>query len=184
MATLFHGTTLENWERIQAEGWNGPSRETVWECSLNEVYFHDAAKTDIYSDDDNDEEAFNRCISAAFSSAQCAAAGLNYLGSSLVVIKIEIDDELTDDDWSCENMSDIATVVRPEDIKPEHVKAVYRCDNYCPSLRLVYVCGLIDNYQFKQNFSDIEVKVMEHMRDMYIDELLEFDWYDVTPSAV
>ena len=46
MATLYHGTTRENWESIQKEGWLGGSHKTVWNCSMAEVYFFDAIKAD------------------------------------------------------------------------------------------------------------------------------------------
>lgn len=176
MATLYHGTTLENWERIQSEGWNGPSRKTAWYCSCNEIYCYDLSKSDC----DFDPSAF--CIRQAFESAQTAAAIQNYLGQSLVVIEFEIDDDLVEDDLSCENMADIASVIQPEDIQPHHVTNVYRCDNYRPSLRLVYVAGLLtySEYLDKSNFDDVELNAASKLTEVYCDELHEFDWHLTT----
>ena len=126
--TLFHGTTLANWEKIQREGWNGPSRVTTWYCSCNEIYCWDVDKSDC------DDYAEDFCIRQAFESAQTSAAVQNFQGTKLIVIRLEVPDEIVEDDLSCENMEQ-ASVVQPEDIRQEHVTAVYSCDSYSTGLR-------------------------------------------------
>lgn len=174
MATLYHGTTLANWERIQAEGWNSESRKIVWECSCNEVYCYDLTKVDSDS-----EYAEDECIRGAFEAAQIAAAIQGYLGITLVVIKIEIDEKHVEDDYSCENMNEITSVVQPEDLRQEHIESVFRCDNYVTGLRLFYIAGLCERnpYICKGIFSDLELQAMKSIQEFYSEDFLEFSWY-------
>jgi hypothetical protein len=177
MATLYHGTTLENWEQIKAEGWNGDSRVTVWNCSCNEVYFHDLAKHD-----DQGDWLHDAIVGDALSSAQAAAAVQNYMGETLVVLRFEIDDEYIEDDWSCENMNTIASVVQPEDMQHATLTGEYHSDDYNPAMRLFYVCGLIvgnNHYIRTEKFSDLEHRAMEAIAGsgVYIDELHSPEWH-------
>ena len=169
MATLYHGTTLKNWERIQAEGFNGNSRDVVWTCSLFEVYFYDLDKHDCE----------HECIHDAFANAQLTAAAQNYMGETLVVIKVEVSDEHVEDDFSCENMSGIASVVDADNLSMDNVVEVYECHGYKPSLRLLVAAAAWGGEYFNnENFSDTEETVIEAlvMGGIWSEELSTFEY--------
>lgn len=156
MKTLFHGATLNNWEGIKQNGFDGT--EYNWYCSdLYETYFYDIDKT---GEEDNLDWAKNECIRNAFESAQLAAAIQNYMGSTLVVLELLVEDHFCQDDFSCENMSSIATTVQNEDLDLSMITKVHVSDNsYIPSLRLLYCFNLIQNNPHinTSNFSSVEL---------------------------
>jgi len=173
MSRLFHGTTLANWESIQSRthGW-GVEGIANWNCSIpGEVYFHDPSK-----------DADSCPINSAFESAQIAAAVQNFSGSTLVVIELEIEECLIGEDLSCENMNDISSTVDGCDIEPHHVVAVYACECYLPSLRLLYVAGLLstNDYIAQYEFSELELTVADSLKEIFLDELMEFDWSELS----
>jgi len=169
MATLFHGTTLANWNKIQEEGFNGKSQEFVWNCSDDEMYFFDLDKHDDRED---------ICISSAFESAMITASAQNYNGETLIVLKVEVSDEHVSDDYSCPNMDDIASVVDAANLTMESVVQVYECDAYKPSLRLFIASALVGRSYFNESgYSSLEKQAMEAIsQEVYIEDMYCFDW--------
>lgn len=172
MKTLYHGTTRENWENIQREGWLGDSHKTVWNCSCMEVYFFDASKAD-------DETESDVLVNQTFGQAQIAAAVQNYSGTDLVVLRFEIADEFVDDDCSCENASESSSV-GVEDMKHAELTGVYVDTNYNPSLRLFYIANLMANndYLNLESFSELEIQAAEMINDAdcYMEDLFCYEW--------
>jgi len=178
MKTLFHGTTIEAYNKIKVEGFN-PSK-TNWNCSYNsELYFYDLDKTD--EDSDEIEWCRNECIQRAFESAQLAAAIQGVSASELIVIEIKIEEKYTEDDESCENMADIATVVNIQDLNEFGIVAnIFLSKDYVPSLRLFYCASLIVNNQYIEtnNFSSQEIKACTKMVEngIYLEDIYPQDW--------
>ena len=161
MATLYHGTTLANWEQIQREGWNGPGRKPVWNCSDDScVYGYELNKAD--ADEENREDW---CIREAMIQAMTSAAVLGYLGTTMIVLRLEVPDELVHDDDSCPNMGGLASYFFASDFCPEFVTGVFSSDCYLSSLRLLYISNLIkrNEYVIKDFLSEKEINfVMEN----------------------
>ncbi len=165
MATLYHGTTRENWESIQREGWLGDSHKPVWNCSMREIYFNDTSKAD--GDDCS-------LINDTFEQAQIAAAVQNYKGANLVVLRFEIPDEFVEDDSSCPN-AEQASAVHPDYMDKAELTGIYNSDQYNPSLRLFYICGLLAGNDFinQEYFTALEIEAAKklHETDCYLEDL-------------
>lgn len=173
--TLFHGTTLENYNKIVAS--NFGTKETYsWNVSDdNNIYFYDSKKSDY----DEKEEKIQDCINKAFESAQLTASIENVMCSTLVVLELKVPKNLCEDDFSCENMSDVATCVDLDDLDLSMIKRIHTCENgYIPSLRLLYCAGLIksNNYIKTDNFSKIERDVIEKVEFGFYNELMYFNY--------
>lgn len=173
--TLFHGTTLDNYNKIIAS--NFGNKETYsWNVSDdNCMYFYDLDKTD----QDEKEYKKDECINKAFESAQLTASIENVICSALVVLELKIPVNLCDDDYSCENMANEATCVDLENIDLHMIKKIHVCENgYIPSLRLLYCAGLLkqNNYIKKDNFSHIELGVIKNIDFGFYDELHLFEY--------
>jgi len=170
MKTLFHGTTLENWLNIKKEE-GFASNQTNWNCSgYHETYFYDMDK------ECNDEE---QCIQAALESANLAASIQNYNGNTLVVLELEVPENLVEDDYSCENMDTIASVVNNDDLDLTMIKKIHICKTgYLPSLRLYYVSELLKNNQYIETstFNELELSIVHQTEFPFIQDLHEFDY--------
>ncbi len=180
MKRLFHGTTLKNWESIKQNGFGFEAdKNAAWWCSNDsETYFYDQDKSDY----DDLEGSYNDCIYQAFSSAQLSAAVNGYNSTELVVIELLVDSELCEDDWSCENMHDIATVVDNDDLELSMVQKVHtNNESYLPCLRLAYVIGILNrpNTEMRTDkFLEIELKMAEAFQnsEIFIEDLFVDDW--------
>jgi len=180
MKTLYHGTTLENWESIKANGWGG--EVPVWTCSnLSEIYFYDLDKGFDCIDDLEEREQGH--IRRAFESGQIAAALYGCKSEKLVVIRVEIEEHLVEDDLSCENMADTASTVEIEDLDQYgKITAIYQSDDYSEALRFFYISGLYGRDYFDvSHLSEKEIRALEIIQKsgVFIDELLEIEWETV-----
>lgn len=110
----FHGTTKKGLAAILSGDNHKPT--SPWVCSDNDgaMYFYPIDKVisvngleDEY--DDGPEQALMYAYESAFSSAMIQA--VTSLETELYVITCEIPDELLEDDYSCENMADIASYI-------------------------------------------------------------------------
>lgn len=175
MKTLFHGTTLENWLKIKEEGF-APEQQTWNVPCFNETYFYDMDKTSYPEDEDYSKE---ECIRQAFDNAQISASVQNFMGNTLVVLELEVDEELVEDDQSCENMDNVASVVNNDDLDLSMIKKVHTCENgYLPSFRLLYVVHLIQNndYFVTNTFNNIEIEMAEQLNVPFVDEMHNFEY--------
>ncbi len=176
MSTLYHGTTRENWNNIQKEGWLGGSHKTVWNCSLAEVYFFDLSKA--YGGM-NDEPEPDILINQTFSQAQIAAAIQNFQGTELVVLRFEVPDEYVTDDYSCEN-ADESVTVDVADMCWAELTGVYVDTNYKSCLRLFYIASLMqsNHYLNLEGFTELELEAAKILAetDCYIEELFNYEW--------
>ena len=177
MKTLFHGTTLENYESILKNGFS-PRTDKTWECSDDRtIYFYDMDK-DVNGCEDETEQRED-CIRRCFENSQISASIQNFTGSKLVVFEIEIASEYCEDDYSCDNMSDAATCVDIDYLDVSMIKNVYVSEAYNPSLRMFYISPLYNNEQLnKEVFNDLELQAFEIIANAqcYIEDLMYFDW--------
>ena len=176
----FHGTTIANFRKMAKDDLSSKDDYT-WNCSCDDyIYFWDLRKIfESEFDYEDVESAKKYCIDTALQSAQLTAAVSNVFENELVVIEFSIDENLIEDDDSCDNMG-LASRVLFDEINISDIKNVYVCKNgYMPSMRLLYVCGVFDNDYFNDDkFSEIEIKMLKVLqkREFFIDELLEFEY--------
>lgn len=175
MKTLFHGTTLKNWENIKVNGFY-PENKT-WYCSGDrEIYFYDLDKSPY----DEKRDIIYDCINQAFSSAQIHASVNNYNSTELIVLELQVPENFCEDDFSCENMDNIATCVNIDDLDLSMIKKIHICKNgYLPSLRIFYIGGMIkrNNYQINtNNFLDIELDIIKEIEIPFIEEIFNFEY--------
>ena len=187
--TLFHGTTYENYLSIIKEGFN--PKDKTWHCSdESEIYFFDDTKdSNCILDYGTIKDLHTSLVASAFESAQITAGIQGVLDAKLVVIEIEIDANLTEDDYSCDNMMDIATVVNIDNLEIGMIKNVHIAKNgYNPHLRFFYIGSLINNKHLNTwNFSDMEEQAMNIIaeKEVYIDDLtLVEEWETIQFKAL
>ena len=116
---LFHGTTIENAEKIQKEGFG--YNKKVWDCSLAETYFFTEDFFWEESSADDFSEMWNFAVTETLDQARIALAVENpkdYRGAVLV-----FDTELMKNgsdiqaDYSCIGMEDMAVALCDPDMK-------------------------------------------------------------------
>ncbi len=180
MKTLFHGTTYDNYLSILENGFDSSLTGVMtWNCSDDSaMYFYDLDKdVDCCEEEDEIKES---CIRRAFENAQITAGIQGFNGNKLVVMELHVDDDLCEDDHSCDNMAESATVVESSDISIEDIKNVYISDDaYNPHLRFFYIASLGGNNQLNTgDFDDVELQAFNIIasQEMYIEDLIYFEW--------
>lgn len=170
MATYFHGTTKENYENML----KGNCKDNpTWNCSDdNEIYLWDAEKNLENSDDVKEY-----CINQAFESAQLTAA-IKGKDTDLIVIELEIPSNLIEDDYSCDNMSDVASLISFDDFSTDFIKSTFKC-SYSAYLSPFVLSGVIGREQF--NDCNIEYDLITlakdlHGKDIFLETMYEFDY--------
>lgn len=102
----FHGTTQENFINL-INGGDKPSG--AWNCSDMDGCFYVYPANKIYDYDSlDDDEITNEGLRNALDSATITAA-FQMKTQKIVILELDIPEDELQDDWSCENMSDIAS---------------------------------------------------------------------------
>lgn len=168
----YHGTTEQSYKAIMA----GESKITgPWTVSDMDscMYFWPIDK----SEGDDDDELSEYCIRMGFESAQVQAA-VKGDNTKLYVIACEIPDELLEDDFSCENMSDSASYILCSQFSKDMIVKTLVCDfNQWHSPFII--SGLLDNPNFNHYSIEPELlTISESLKgsEVYLDEILEFDY--------
>jgi hypothetical protein len=150
--------------------------ETNWNPSENNMmYVYPLNKVMDNEDIEDIEEGKQQAIYQAFTSAQCTAAIQKSLSDKIIVLCYDIDDDVLEDDSSCENMMTIASSCYLEDIPK--IKQVYAAQ-YSPFMSFVVLAGLIDNEYIKlDGLTNYELEAVKALSkaELYCEELLEFD---------
>ncbi len=167
---VFHGTSLEFAKTMINNNFNPEDKESyTWSCSDDYdlyVYPIDKIKKEIGDDEDeSDDNAFYESIRRAFESARITAACHDSKYSELVVIELDIPDELLEDDWSCENMSDVASSVHLSQIDVSMVKSIHVDHKaYSSMLRAPILIGVYKmNYFNTEKLTDNELEILDKM---------------------
>lgn len=124
----YHGTTLSNFKTLMA---GGDKEASLWACSSEDgllyVYPADkaASESGLEREDFESQSVFDEGVlragrQLALESATLTAA-FGMSDTTLVVFELDIDESLLEDDWSCENMSSIASFIDADDFTPEMV---------------------------------------------------------------
>ncbi|EGE3643936.1 hypothetical protein DLV40_24230, partial [Shigella flexneri] len=100
----FHGTTQENFINL-INGGDKPSG--VWNCSDMDGCFYVYPVNKFYDVENlDDEQITDEGIRNALDSASITAA-YQMKSQKLVILELDIPEDDLQDDWSCENMSDV-----------------------------------------------------------------------------
>lgn len=173
----FHGTSFEHAKAMIQSDFKSDKESCTWHCSddrnlyvypMNKVY----AERFQRGEAEEYECIHAACLERAAESGQINAAFHNSAYGNIVVFEFNFPRDLMEDDYSCDNMSSIASCVAFEDIKPEHVKNVYLIDSYSPSLRLFVLAGLSQNKELAYiNLIPAEQTMLERVvnSDCYLD---------------
>lgn len=102
----FHGTTQENFVNLM-NGGEKPSG--AWNCSDSDGCFYVYPVSKFYDVEDMDaEQITEEGIRNALDSASITAA-FQMKSQKIVILELDIPEDELQDDWSCENMSDVAS---------------------------------------------------------------------------
>lgn len=116
----FHGTTQENFLNMM-NGGDKPSG--AWNCSDSDGCFYVYPVNKFYDlDSMDDEEITNEGLRNALDSATITAA-FQMKTQNIVILELDIPEDELNDDWSCENMSDVASFT--EYFDKNWIKKVY-----------------------------------------------------------
>lgn len=119
----FHGTTQENFVNL-LNGGDKPSG--AWNCSDMDGCFYVYPVSKFYDIEEmDDEQITDEGIKNALDSASITAA-YQMKSQKIIILELDIPDEELQDDWSCENMSDVASFT--EYFDKEWIKKVYVTD--------------------------------------------------------
>lgn len=142
----FHGTTQENFINLIN---NGDKPSGAWNCSDMDGNFYVYPENKI--DGDYAEEIASEGIQQALGNAAITAA-FQMKTQNIVILELDIPEDELQDDWSCENMSNIASFTGHFD--KDWVKKVYTTE-------------------FNAMYSPFFVPNLQNRNLGYIDEKLE-----------
>lgn len=165
MLKCYHGTTKENFKRIMESGFDPQNQN--WNCSNNGYIYFWGYDPDQEHENSLDEES--EALHMSNGNAQITAAIQNSKETDIVIIEMHLNEEILENDYSCENMNG-AFEVDAHDLDIKDIKKVYTAD-YNPCLRLFYVRGLFngDNMYFdRSNFNVYEMEALEAIKDCEI----------------
>lgn len=140
--TLYHGTNYEAAMNIIENGFESP--DTIWSCSED---------TMTYFIRETDDEYY--ALQFAIDAAKISAAHFNSQSTAICVFKIEISDDIFDDEFlpdiSCENMNDCYCIESDRlnklvDTSVIKMSLLRISDAYNMWLRPFYLTGLSEYY--------------------------------------
>ncbi len=119
----FHGTTQENFVNLLS---GGEKPSGAWNCSDSDGCFYVYPVSKFYDVEDMDaEQITEEGIRNALDSASITAA-FQMKSQKIVILELDIPEDELQDDWSCENMSDVASFT--EHFDKSWIKKIYTTD--------------------------------------------------------
>lgn len=178
----FHGTTSKGLQAILNSDGYKPS--APWTCSDNDnsMYLwpsNKIASMEGYCENDDLDDIISRGIQQGFESAQIQA--ITSEDFELYVLMLEIDESILQDDFSCDNMSEIASFIDCDQFSGSMVKKVFHFKMnkwFAPIL----ASQLLRNEYFnKWALSPELLTLAENLQnsEIYLDELYQFDYKSI-----
>ena len=171
----FHGTTKKGLNAIlNAEGYKPNS---PWTVSDNDgaMYLWPQNKLE----DQHDFEENDQMICHAFESAEIQAVIEDT--TEIFVLEMEVPDELLQDDFSCDNMADVASFIETGQFNKDMIVKVYTCKLNRWNAPFI-IASLLNNPNFNQWAVDedlLELAETLQGADFYRDPT-EFDFVEYT----
>lgn len=181
----FHGTTQENFLNL-INGGEKPSG--AWNCSDMDGCFYVYPVNKFYDVEDMDaEQITDEGIKNSLDSASITAA-FQMKSQNIVILELDIPEEDLQDDWSCENMSDVASFT--EYFDKSWIKKIYTTEFnamyapfFVPSLQnrnLGYVPDELRNIatmvQCSDEMNNVYCDIFESMQSKVIESnLIDFE---------
>ena len=183
---VFHGTTKAQAEHILAGG-EKDSGANVWQCSDDSLlYVYPLAKViqaEELQDEDEDTQ-IQSCVRYAASSAEISAAVTGH--DEITVLCWDVPEEYLEDDYSCENMHNIASQML--DNPALKFPLLHRWDGGInPELRVFYLTGLVNRADCPVNSQHISKELWDaarqvHEAGIYLDSLLDAGFDSLTKT--
>lgn len=177
MALFTHGTTLEGLKAILT-GAGKSELSNPWTVSDNDgqMYFYAVEKA--LDEWDTIEEALESCQRASMENARMQAA---FTGkpTDVYVLTCEIDPDLLEDDYSCENMGGVASQMACTDFDIGTVVAVHKLELSIWDYPVVLAC-MLNNNLF--NWGEVDPRLMalaKNVSDDAFDSLYEHELQEV-----
>ncbi len=172
----YHGTTKNGLRAILANYNHKPTNP--WSVSDQDgaMYVWPLNKIDGYNGDEIDTTE-DRGLSQAFESSQIQA--VHSEDYNLYVLELEIDDESLEDDYSCENMADLASFIPISEFNKDMIKKVYHYKMNKWHAPFV-ISGLLDNSNFNTySIDESLLEVSQTLRDqsIYNEDIYIFEEY-------
>lgn len=166
--TYYHGTSADNLESILKYGLSTDEIK-IWSCSNDAVYLWDAieaAELDGYDEYQANEYGFRM----ANESGQIACSIAK--DCRVVVLKIELDENLVEPDYSCENMADRGAKCVCSNITLDNITEIH-VSNDLSLLKGYFICMLSNNEYNSCEFTPLELMVANCFKESYILEELD-----------
>lgn len=125
--------------------------ETVWDVSDNDGCFYVYPKDKLIDSYGYEEDDKDSMINLVFENGIIQTVCND--GDKAYVIELDIPDELLQDDYSCSNMSDIASFIECDDFDTSMIKTVYQKE-VSIYFKPFIVMSLIDNKNFTDMYID------------------------------
>jgi hypothetical protein len=178
---VFHGTSAENAKDILENGFK--TNYSNWVCSEpNTIYVWNYDK--FVEGETCEVDDFSEIKRYAFGSAQIIAALQNSNSPFISVLEFEIDEDLLEDDTSCEGMSYASSTLVYNVNKLMQIKEINIIEHkfeYQPMFRIFYLAGLITQElsNLCDYFSEKEIELIKMVSkaDYWFDELDEMHEY-------
>lgn len=176
---VFHGTTKKGLKSILNN--SGIKPNSPWTCSDQDglMYVYPLNKiVDAHClEEEEKEDQINEGIRNAFESANIQAA-IEAKANTLYVLVMEVDENLLEDDYSCDNMADIASCMNMIDFNSTSIVSVYECQYNIWKTPFV-ISSLLGNELFNVfSIEDELLKISQYLKDneTYIEDFAEFDY--------
>ena len=175
----YHGTTLKNARKMIEGNFNPDSKPSgTWNCSDDSFLYLYSSKKSEFSEEEDEAVIEFRTVEQAFESAEITAALTNSLERTLVVFAFEFPDDLKEfieDDYSAENMSNIADVINLHYVKKEHIVRTFVCENgYEPMYRIFVLSGLFNGLTRNQY---LNTSYLSGREEECIEAIADVDFY-------
>lgn len=160
----YHGTSADNLKSILRDGLVC-NNDKIWTVSEDGIYLWDAIKCGEANDIETNEEMQSEGFRMAFESAQIACAIAK--DCRCIVLKIELNENDVETDYSSENMEGRGAVVTFKDIPLKAIKEI-KISNDLNLLKGYFIAMLMNNEFSGVEFNKLETRIGQAFKNAEI----------------
>jgi hypothetical protein len=178
---FYHGTNADNLQSIIKDGLLCHT-DKIWTCSSNAIYLWDADRLVEFGECDEDYKN-DRAFQLATESAQISCSLAK--DCRLVVVKVEIDDEDIEPDYSCENMEGSGAVSICRDILPSEIVEI-SVSNDLSLIKGYFIALLHERDYCNVEFTKLEKKIAKTFEtaEIYPEDIEDIiEWKQINELA-